>query len=156
MTYWSNNYTLKNIMVSPNTSLHAWCTVRPNTLKHQFGAEKGLLQGHARGQVARTPKTLNSLKGFSKAFVKARWGRSVVFCCRFLGVGILCPCSCPHRSGHHVPVNLQQGKCYSLFCSFLSLYEWKSVNTLKGQSLEDGLSCIFQAIGNILNSKQKQ
>lgn len=31
-------------------------------------------------------------------------------------------------------------KCYSLI----------------GQSLEDGLSCIFQAIGNILNWKQKQ
>ena len=28
--------------------------------------------------------------------------------------------------------------------------------TFKGQSLENGLSCTFQAIGNILNSKQKQ
>ena len=28
--------------------------------------------------------------------------------------------------------------------------------TLKGQSLQNGLSCMFQAIGNILNSKQKQ
>ena len=27
-------------------------------------------------------------------------------------------CSCPHRSSPHVPVNLQQDKCYSLFCSF--------------------------------------
>ena len=27
--------------------------------------------------------------------------------------------------------------------------------TLKGQSLENGLSCIFQAIGNILNSNVK-
>lgn len=28
--------------------------------------------------------------------------------------------------------------------------------TLKGQSLDKGLSCIFQALGNILNSKEKQ
>ena len=27
---------------------------------------------------------------------------------------------------------------------------------LKGQSLENGLSCLFQALGNILNLKQKQ
>ena len=27
------------------------------------------------------------------------------------------------RSGYNIPVNLQQDKCYSLFCCFLSLYE---------------------------------
>ena len=48
--------------------------------------------------------------------------------------------------GHDVPVNIQKDKCYSLFCNFLSLYEW----TLKGQSFENRLSCIFQTIGNIL------
>ena len=39
----------------------------------EFGAEKGLLQGHARKGVARAKKkkTLNSLKGFSKALLKA-------------------------------------------------------------------------------------
>ena len=31
---------------------------------------------------------------------------------------ILCFCSCPHRSGHDVPINLQQDKCYFLFCNF--------------------------------------
>ena len=36
--------------------------------------------------------------------------------------------------------------CYSLFYNFLSLYE----KTLKGQSLENGLFYIFQAIGNML------
>ena len=38
----------------------------------------------------------------------------------------------PGRSGHNVPVNHHQDKGYSLFCNFLSLYEWKSVNTFKG------------------------
>ena len=62
------------------------------------------------------------------------------------------------RSGHHVPVNLQQDKYYSLFCNFLFLNEWATLY-LTGQSLENGLPCIFQEIGNILlviNLKQKQ
>ena len=37
----------------------------------------------------------------------------------------------------------------SLFCNILSLCQWKSYN-LKGQSLEKGLACVFQATGNIL------
>ena len=49
-------------------------------------------------------------------------GGGVVGCCKLLGVRILCSYICPHRSGHNVPVNLQQDKCYSLFCNFLSLY----------------------------------
>ena len=44
------------------------------------------------------PPKPNSLKGFSKALLKARWGRALVTCCKLLGVRILC--SCPHRSGH--------------------------------------------------------
>ena len=67
---------------------------------------------------------------------------------------ILCSYSYPHRSGHNVPVNFQQDDCYSLFCNFLSLYQWKSVIPLKGkpgkQRIEKGLLCVFQAIGNIL------
>ena len=39
----------------------------------------------------------------------------------------------PGWSGHNVPVNLQQGNCFP-FCSFLSLCEWKSVNTFKVQA----------------------
>ena len=34
---------------------------------------------------------------------------------------------CPLRSGHNVPINLQQDKCYSLFYNFVSLYEWETV-----------------------------
>ena len=40
-----------------------WC-------RERFGAEKGLLQGYARRQVAYSLKTLNSLKAFSKAFYR--------------------------------------------------------------------------------------
>ena len=36
---------------------------------------------------------------------------------------ILCSYSCPCRSGHTIPVNFQQDKCYILFCNFLSLYK---------------------------------
>ena len=73
----------------------------------------------------------------------------MVSCCKLLGIGILCSCSCAHRSDHDGPVNLQQDQCYSLFYNFLSLYEW----ILKGQSPENRLSCIFQAIGNIVLQK---
>lgn len=47
-------------------------------------------------------------------------GEGVVNCHKFLGTKILCFCSCPPRSGHDIPVNLQQNRCYSLFCNFLS------------------------------------
>lgn len=45
-------------------------------------------------------KTWTSPEGFNKAFLKARWERSM------LGVGILCSCSCPQMSGQDVPVSL--------------------------------------------------
>ena len=38
----------------------------------EFGAEKGLLQDQARRRVAQGLKNLSSLKGFGKAFLKAR------------------------------------------------------------------------------------
>lgn len=39
-----------------------------------------------------------------------------------LDARILCSCSCPGRSGHNAPINLQELECYSLSCSFLSLF----------------------------------
>ena len=66
-------------------------------------------------------RATNSRKGFSKALLKTRWGRGVVNCCKLFCIRILWSCSCP-KSGHGVPVNLEQDKCYSLFCHFLSLY----------------------------------
>ena len=71
-------------------------------------------------------------------------GGGVVDCCRVLGFRILCSCSHPHRSGHNIPVNLEQDKCYSLFYNFFSLHEWKSIIPLKS-GLEHELSCVFQS-----------
>ena len=44
-------------------------------------------------------KASSSLKGFSKALLKARWKKEKVSCHKLLGPGILCSCSCPYRSG---------------------------------------------------------
>ena len=38
----------------------------------EFGAEKGLLQDHARSRVAQGLENLSSLKGFGQVFLKAR------------------------------------------------------------------------------------
>ena len=48
------------------------------------------------------------------------------------------------RSGHNVPVNLQQDKCYSLFCNFFSLHEWKSVIPLKVRAWRMGSPVYFR------------
>ena len=73
---------------------------------------------------------------------------------KVLCVGICCSCSYSYRSGHNIPVNLQHGNCYLLFCNFLSLDKWKSVICLQvkpeRQSHDNGLSYLFQATGNIL------
>ena len=44
----------------------------------EFGAEKGLLQGHAKRQVADAPQSPNCLKDYSKSFkdqVKEGWSQ---------------------------------------------------------------------------------
>ena len=91
--------------------------------------------------MVRGQRTPNSLKGFSKTLLKARLGRGVVSCGKLLGVGILCSCSCPCRSGQYVPINLQQDNCYSLLCNFFI-----SVN--RGQSPENRLFSTVRGIGN--------
>lgn len=48
------------------------------------------------------------------------------------------------RSGHHVPLKLQQDKCYSLLCNFLFPYEWKSVIPLKVTALKMGYPVYFR------------
>ena len=65
-------------------------------------------------------------------------------CYKLLGVLILCSCSCPCNSGQDVPVNLLQGKCYSLLCNSLSLYEWKSVIPLKVRALRMAYPVYFR------------
>ena len=48
------------------------------------------------------------------------------------------------RSGHNVPIKLQQDDCYSLFCNFLSLCEWKSAMPLKVRALRMGSRVYFR------------
>ena len=64
-------------------------------------------------------------------------------CCKLLVARPLCSCSCPGRSGHNVPINLQD-KCYSLFCNFLSLYEGKIVTCLKVTAVGMGYPVYFR------------
>ena len=63
---------------------------------------------------------------------------------KLLGARILCSCCCPrrsHRSGHN--------KTKVILCSAtFYLYVNGKCYTFKGQSLENGLPCIFQAIGS--------
>ena len=66
-------------------------------------------------------------------------------CCKFLGVRILCSCICPLSSGHDVPANFQQVKCYSILQFFVSIW-MEECYTYTGQSLQNGLPCVFQAI----------
>ena len=69
--------------------------------------------------------------------------------CKLLDAGILCSSHCPPRLGHDVPVNLQPGTCYSLFCNFLSLQEWKSVIPLKVRVLRMDCLEYFKLLGHI-------
>ena len=54
-----------------------------------LGAEKGLLQGHAGSMDGSCPPKSKLPKGFSKAFLKARWGRDVNGSCKLLGAARL-------------------------------------------------------------------
>ena len=74
-------------------------------------------------------------------YTKRRGGMAAY--CRLFGAGILCSCCCLERSGCNVPVNFHPDKCYSLFCNFLSLYEWASVIPLKVRALRMGCPVHF-------------
>ena len=66
--------------------------------------------------------------GWNSGFFCSKRGRGVVGCCRLLAVGILHSCSCPHRSGHNVPINLQQDKCcYDPAIPLLGVYPEKTI-----------------------------
>ena len=122
-----------------------WGQINWNT---SVGSRERFISGPCQMIGGSCSKTLNFSKGFSKALLKVKCGRGMVSCYKLLGVGILCSCSCPCRSGHNVSINLQD-KSYSLFCNFSSLDE----RTLKGQSPENRQSPIFQTIGKILLQK---
>ena len=62
-------------------------SVRPNTTRIlQFGAEKGLLQGHARRWVACALKTENYPKSFQQSPFIGKVREGMVSCCKLLDV----------------------------------------------------------------------
>ena len=69
----------------------------------------------------------------------------MVGCCKLLGVRIICSYRYTGRSWLDVPINLQQDKCYSLFCNFLSLCEWISVIPLNVRALRMGYRVYFRS-----------
>lgn len=76
--------------------LCVWLTVRSNKAKGQSLVQRKFYCRARQGEweAHDPPQILNSLKGFNKALLKARWGRGVVGCCKSLGVALLCSCSC--------------------------------------------------------------
>ena len=112
---------------------HTFLLMLPDTQWGQTNRNVGVWsrEGFCRamqGERVHAPQTLDSLKSFSKAFLKARWGRGVVGCCKLLGVGILCPCRCLGRSSHNVLVNLQQDKCFLCSATFYLCMNGKVLN----------------------------
>lgn len=74
-------------------------------------------------------------------------------CCKLLGVKSFVLAVVPGVQFQGGPVNFQLDKCF--LCSAIFNIYMNAKMTLKVQSLENGLSCAFQAIGNILNIKQR-
>ena len=77
-------------------------------------------------------------EGFQKSIFKGQVTEGAVGCHQLLGAAIFHP----RRLGQDVPVNLQQNKCHSVLHLFISIWIEKCY-TLKGWSLENGLSRIF-------------
>ena len=131
----------------------AQCTLRPNNTEMlKFGAGKISLKSHTRRSVAYTcplppptstpslpQKSPQFLKGFQQSTFKGKVTKGHGQLLQTSYLGFLCSCICPCRSGHDIPINLQQDKCCSLFCKFLSLYEW----TLGGLTPEIRLPVYF-------------
>ena len=122
----------------PNPSLCARCTVRPNKPKRHSWSRERFTAGPCKKTGGLCPPNPKLSEGFQLSILKARWGRGVVSGCKLPGAGIPCSCRRPRRSGHDVPVNLQQHTCDSLFYNFLSLYERKGVTPLKVRALRMG------------------
>ena len=99
------------------------CRKVKQTKTLKFGAEKGLFWHYERRMGGSCSQSPELPEVFQQNMFKGKVREGIVGCCKLLGVGILCSCCCPCRSGHCVSVNPQQDKYYSLFCKFLSLNE---------------------------------
>ena len=90
------------------------------------------LSQHSR-LIGYTPIQNKKLKN-SSVFYIIRQG-AMIGCDKVLCVRILCSRSCTCQPGHNTPINLREDKYSSLFCNFLSLYEWEIVIPLKAKAL---------------------
>ena len=83
-------------------------------------------------------------------------GRSVAGHCKLLDVVILCSCSCPCRSGHKVPINLQQEETsYSVLQLFISIW-MENCYTIKGKAWDaEPWECTIMYINTQLYNTQK-
>ena len=86
-----------------------------------------------------------SCQSQNSAFLYTERGEGVAGCCTLLCFRSLYSCSCSGRSSPDVSLNLQQSKCYSLFCNILSVHEWgKVVLPLKVRALRMGCPVYFR------------
>ena len=100
-------------------SRHRLCEARQYR-NVEFGAEKVLLQGHARRQVARGFKKLWAFLRLSAKPFHRTGEEGMDRCCKLLGVGSFVQLSTRVRIVRsQVPLNFHQNKLYSLSWNFL-------------------------------------
>ena len=98
----------------PNARSYAQSMVKPNKPKYQSLEQRKVYYRAMQGEGGLCPQNPKPSKNFSR-LVKGQQGRSVISCCKLLGVESLCCCSCPRNN---VPFYLQQDKC-NLSCSVI-------------------------------------
>lgn len=80
------------------------CIVRPNQ-KVRVWIRERFIGGPCMETGGSCPQNIpNSPNQNCKAFLKARWRRSIVVCCRLLSAEIPCSCNCPQRFSYDVPI----------------------------------------------------
>ena len=108
----------------------------------EFGAEKGVLQGQTRRWVACAQQKPKLPKGFQQSILKGQVRGVTLVVANFLAqenplstkVRSRCSCKTPTK------------EMFSVLQFYVYMDE--TCYTLKGQSLENGLSCLFQASGH--------
>ena len=129
-------------------------TVRPNTLKCQSLEQRKVYCRAVQGDRWLMPPNPELPKGFQQSIFKGkvREGCGLLLQISWFWNPLFLQPSTQVRS--HIPVNLQQDKCYSLFCNFLSLYEWKSVIPLKVRALRVGYPVYFRLYATFLHGSK--
>ena len=72
-----------------------------------------------------TPKYPKLPEPKLQSIFKGKVREGLVGCCKLLNAEILCSYSCPQRSGHDVPINLQLHTCYTFKEELKQRIQWK-------------------------------